>query len=71
MKNDRDVSMQGHFVSGTIHLGVQGSRGPRAFVRGRIVSGRPVTPLHLFAKRGMEMRKGAVPATTTSGRELL
>ena len=41
MYNDRDVSMQGHCVSGTINLGT--SR-PRKFVRGHIVSGRPITP---------------------------
>jgi len=32
--------MQGHCVFGTIHLGTRGSR---TFVRGHIVSGRPVT----------------------------
>jgi len=37
-QNDRDVSMQGHCVSGTIHLEDQV---PRKFIRGRIVSGRP------------------------------
>jgi len=39
--NDRDVSIQGHCVSGTIDLGDQGSQ---TFVRGHIVSGRLVTP---------------------------
>jgi len=39
--NDRDVSMQGHCVSGTIHLGDQGTQNIRMRTHR---SGRPVTP---------------------------
>jgi len=41
MYNDSDVSMQEHVSPGTINLG---TRGPRKFVQGHIVSGRPITP---------------------------
>jgi len=40
MQNDRDVSMQGHCVSGTIHLANQGFQKIRA---GTHRSGRPVS----------------------------
>jgi len=40
-QNVINVSMQGHRVSGTINLGTSGLS---KFVRGLIVSGRPITP---------------------------
>jgi hypothetical protein len=44
-KNDRDVSMQGHFVSGTIHLGDQGSQKIRTGTHRFGTSRHPTQPI--------------------------
>jgi len=41
LQNDRDLSMQGDCAPGRLILG---TRGPRKFVWGHIVLGRPITP---------------------------
>jgi len=54
MQNDRDVSMKGHWVSGTIHLGDQGDQKICTGTH-RFETSRHPTPLTLGPVSGVNM----------------